>query len=84
MDKEDKLQAILDDLAEVKAWKKRQEQDQADRLTELRNNVIQVFLDYGATISEVLTVLKLIEVDTSSLFIRGQKSKALGQYKRRG
>ena len=71
------LKIILADLAELKQWKCRQEQDQADRLVEMRNAVIMVFLDRGATVAEILTVLKMIDIENTSLFIKSQKAKAM-------
>lgn len=63
-------------LNELLAWKERQEQDQADRLTEMNNSIVQIFIDRHATASEVNTVLDMVKLDSLSNFIKAQKSRA--------
>jgi len=74
---EELLQELAAELAEIKAWKLRQEQAQADRLVEMRNSVIGLFTSRAATVSEMLTVTEMIRQEATSGFVTAQRSKAL-------
>lgn len=62
-------------IEELLAWKDRQEQEQSDRLTEMRNAVIDAFMARHATVSEIQTVLELVRHEAISQFVNAQKEK---------
>jgi len=58
------------------AWKDRQEQQQADRLVEMRNTIVEVFSERHATVTEIQTVLEMVKLDMLSEFVSSQKERA--------
>lgn len=71
-----KTDQLESQIAELMAWKARQEQDQADRLTGMHNAICEIFAIHHATISEIQAVLKMVELETASNFVLAQHEKA--------
>ena len=59
-------------LAELIAWKSRVETQQAERLREMYNELVDFFVGKSATISEVLTVLRMTELNATHGFLNKQ------------
>lgn len=61
-------------LKELMLWKSSVEQIQAERLREMNNDIVDVFVRKGATVSEILTVLRMCELVTTHNFVDAQRS----------
>jgi hypothetical protein len=63
-------------LCDLLAWKERQEQNQADRIVEMRNAVIDAFMSRHATVAEIQTVLELVKLEALGEFVHNQQERA--------
>jgi len=63
-------------VASLLAWKDRQEQQQADRLVEMRNAIVEALSIRHATVTEIQTVLEMVKLDMMSEFVTSQKERA--------
>lgn len=63
-------------VAELQAWKQRQEQAQAERLMLMNNGIIDVLVKNSATVTESLTVLRMAELSVSHGFLEARRSAA--------
>ena len=61
-------------ISELIAWKRQVEQNQAERLREMNNEIIDIFVHKGATVSEILTVLRMVELCATNNFISAQRN----------
>ena len=67
------LKAMVVELSE---WKQRQEQAQADRLQTINNAIMDVLISNRVTVSEALTVLRMVEMSATNNFIASRRSVA--------
>lgn len=61
-------------LTELLEWKRRQEAKESERLTEIRNAVLEVLVVHKASMIEIQTVLKMLDIESVSAFISSQRS----------
>lgn len=67
------IEDVESQLAELIAWKRTIEQSQAERLREMNNEIIDMFVRRGSTVSEILTVLRMAELCTTNNFINARR-----------
>ena len=63
-------------VVELREWKQRQEQAQADRLQTINNAIMDVLISNRVTVSEALTVLRMVEMSATNNFIASRRSVA--------
>jgi len=68
------IEDIESKIQELMNWKNAIEQNQAERLKAMNNDIVDVFTRRGATVSEILTVLRMVELLTTHNFIDAQRS----------
>jgi primosomal replication protein N len=82
---EDVAKRALEEVAESRAaiqelleWKRRQEEKESERLTAIRNDVLEVLVAHKATMIEIQTILKMLDIETVSAFISSRKTSSGG------
>lgn len=85
---EDIAKRALDEAAETKAilqelldWKRRQEEKESERLTAIRNDVLEVLVAHKATMIEIQTILRMLDIESVSAFIASRRSAPGGMLK---
>ena len=63
-------------VTELREWKQRQEQAQADRLQTINNAIMDVLVSNRVTVSEALTVLRMVEISATNNFLASRRSVA--------